>query len=117
MKGGMLKSQRDRFFGKPSLLGWESLLLVLLSLGDLLVTYQLLWQGKIYEANPLARWIFEQWNIAGMAFFKFGLIAFVIIAGETIEHRRPGMGRMVVRIGSVAAGAVMVYGLGLLHVG
>src|SRR5262245_13994873 len=92
--------------GKQAVLGWERLVLILLSAGDLFLTYALLWQGRIYEANPVARWVFERWNIAGMTIFKFGVIAFVVILAEAIERRRPGVGRSILILGCVTAAAV-----------
>ena len=101
--------------GGPSKLGPLSLLLVGLSLGDLLITYTLLWQGgRFYEANPIARFVFERWNIAGMTIFKFALIGFVILLGEIIERRRPGVGRAILALGCVTATAVIVQGVRLL---
>jgi hypothetical protein len=116
MKGRKSRGRLGRFemLGKTSVLGPESLVLVLLSAGDLLVTYSLLWQGRFYEANPVARWVFNHWNIAGMTAFKFGVIAGVIVLGETIERHRPGVGRAILILGSVAAAAVMVHGLRLM---
>ena len=108
--------KKDRFLSGPSQLGSLSVLLVILSLGDFFVTYRLLCQGgQFYEANPLARWVFEQWNIAGMAVYKLGIIGFVILLGETIERKRPGVGRAIMVLGCVTATAVMVQGLRLLQ--
>jgi Domain of unknown function (DUF5658) len=119
MKDRKPKSLRARFrlLWKEPLLHRESLLLVMLSAGDLFVTYSLLWHERFYEANPVARWFFERWNIAGMTVFKFGIIAFVIVLGETIEHRRPGVGRAILLLGCAAAAIVMVQGLRLLSAG
>jgi hypothetical protein len=119
MKGRNQRSQ-DRGFrvlGKQSLLGGECMLLLLLSAGDLFVTYRMLWEARFYEANPVARFFFERWNIAGMTAFKFGVIAFVFVLAEAIEKRRPGVGRAIVMLGCVAAAAAMFHGLRLLHGG
>jgi hypothetical protein len=93
----------------------EASWLVLLSAADLFTTYTLLWRGGgFYESNPIARWFFERWNIAGMTGFKFAMIALIVALGEVIERRRPGWGRAVVMFGCVAAGAVAIHGLRLL---
>jgi hypothetical protein len=99
-----------------SLLEREGLWLIVLSAADLLITYTLLWhQGAgLYESNPLATWIFHRWNIAGMTVFKFGVIGGVIVIAEVVERRRPGLGRAVLILGSVAAAAVVIHGLRLL---
>ena len=110
------KKPRPHFLSGPSHLGPLSVLLVVLSLGDLFVTYRLLWQGgRFYEANPVARWVFEQWNIAGMTAYKLGVIGFVILLGETIERKRPGVGKAIMILGCIAATVVMIRGLQLLH--
>lgn len=120
MKGASGKRRRDRSYSLagPSHVGPVSLLLIVLSAGDLFVTYLLLRRGGgAYEANPLARWFFDRWNIAGMTGFKFGTIAVVVILGETIERHRPGVGRAILALGCVAATIVMVHGLRLLAAG
>ncbi len=113
----MVNRRRQTWFlGGPSQLGSLSLLLVILSLGDLLVTYTLLWQGgRYYEANPIARFIFERWNIAGMTIFKFGVIGFVILLGEIIERRRPGLGKAILALGCGTALAVIIHGVRLFQ--
>lgn len=100
--------------GDHSRLERESAWLVAISAADLFVTYRLLWQGvRFYESNPVARWVFVRWNIAGLTLFKFGVIAVVIVLGEVIERHRPGWGRAVLLLGCLAAGAVVVHGLRL----
>lgn len=116
LRGPSRKKSRLLPLGGPSQLGPISVLLVVLSLGDLFVTYRLLWRGgRFYEANPLACWVFERWNIAGMTAYKLGVIGFVILLGEAIERKRPGVGRAVMVLGCVAATAVIVHGLRLLQ--
>lgn len=97
-----------------ALLANESLLLVVLSACDLFMTYLLLWRGgQFYEANPLAQWFFQRWNIAGMTAFKFGLVFLIVIACETIERHRPRVGRAIVLLGCVAALVVTIHGVRL----
>jgi hypothetical protein len=94
--------------GQPLLLDDESVLLESLSVLDLLMTYALLRQagGRYVESNPVAHWFFARWNIAGMTAFKFAVIGSVIALCEVVERRRPGLGRAVPRLGSLAAGVV-----------
>lgn len=105
--------KRRRPWHVPSLLPAESLLFVVLSAADLLMTYRLLWRGPFFEANPIARWFFVRWNIAGMTLFKFGLAIFIIVLAETIERHRPRVGRAILLLGSLAAAAVFIHGLRL----
>lgn len=104
----------------PLLLSRESGALLAVSVLDVLMTYVLLRQGfHFYESNPLARWFFVRWNIAGMVGFKFLLIALAIAVSEFVERRRPNLGRKVLGLGTVAATGVVAYSLFLLyrHVG
>lgn len=102
-------------FRGNALLPQESLLLVVLSAADLLMTYVLLWQGGVYyESNPVAQFFFSRWNIAGMTFFKFAMVGIIVVLGETIERHRPGVGRAILFLGSLAAVLVTVHGFRLL---
>ena len=78
--------------------------LVALSAADLLMTFVLLRKSPAYfEANPIAQWFFAKWNITGMVFFKFSMIAGVILLSEIIERNRPGWGRFVLWVGCIGA--------------
>jgi hypothetical protein len=91
-----------------------SLVLLTLSITDLFVTFALLRTSpRFYESNPVAMWILQRWDIAGMTIFKFGAIALAIALGEVIERRRPGWGKAVLLIGCVATAAVVWHGLRL----
>ncbi|WP_406700317.1 DUF5658 family protein [Singulisphaera sp. Ch08] len=104
------------FHGDPLLLSRESAAILTVSVLDLLMTYVLLRQGfHFYESNPLARWFFLRWNMAGMVAFKFLLIALAIVFCEIVERRRPGLGRRVLGFGTVAASAVVAYSLLLFY--
>src|SRR5438132_1287587 len=90
------------------------LMLLALSIADIMVTYLLLRVSPyFYESNPVARWFFAKWNIAGMISFKFAVVALVILIGEFVERRRRGWGRFVLIIGCVATTAVVAYGISL----
>ncbi len=105
-----------------SLLPWEALLLIIVSIGDLLMTYTLLWRGvhpnergvRFYESNPIADWFLSRWDIAGMTAFKFCLVAFIIVASETIERHRRGLGRAILIFGIAGAVFAIVVGYRLL---
>jgi hypothetical protein len=102
-------------FREHSRVANETLLLVVLSVADLLMTYLLLWHGgRFYESNPLAQWFFDRWNIAGMTAFKFTVVGVVVVLGETIERHRPGVGRCILIFGCIAAGAVFIHSVRLL---
>lgn len=106
--------------GEELVLAREGSWLVLLSVADLITTYALMRHGVgAYEANPIANWWFARWNVAGLAAFKFAVIAGVIVLAEYAERRRPWRGRVVLWVGIVATAAVFLKGLSLYvrHVG
>jgi hypothetical protein len=87
---------------------------ILLSAADLLMTTILLRTGPhYYESNPVANWILQKWDVAGVTAFKFSVVALVIVIGEFVERRRRGMGRVVLIIGCIATAAVVAYSLKL----
>lgn len=89
-------------------------LLVVLSTADVFLTYTLLRTSpRFFESNPVAAWVFHRWNIAGMAIFKFAVIGFAIATAEYIERKRPGLGKLVLAIGCLAAAVVLWHGLRL----
>ncbi len=103
------------FGGEPSAIERESVALFASSAADVFVTYSLLRRGPaFYESNPVAQWFFVRWNIAGMAFFKFGLMGLVIVIGEVVERRRTGWGRGLLLVSCLATLVVVSYGLRLL---
>ncbi|MDX2038305.1 MAG: DUF5658 family protein [Isosphaeraceae bacterium] len=93
-----------------ALLGFESVVFVLLSAADLFMTYRLLWKARFYESNPIAQFFFARWNIAGLTLFKFSLVIFIIVIAETIERYRPRVGRLILILGCVAAAAAAFHG-------
>ncbi len=101
--------------GESSLIERESIALVALSAADLLVTHALLRRGPAYyESNPVAHWFFLRWNIAGIAFFKFAVMGFVIVIGELVERHRTGWGRGLLLVSCLLTLLVVLYGLRLL---
>jgi hypothetical protein len=51
--------------------------------------------------------------MTGLVAYKFILIAIVVVIAELAERAIPGRGRFVLRLGIIAAGAVVVYSLWL----
>jgi len=99
---------------ETSRLQWLILLFLLINIGDLVMTYWLLSVSpNIYESNPVANWFFKNWNIAGMTFFKFAVVAFVVIISEYVERRRAGAGKFVLILGSLVTAAVVAYSVHL----
>ena len=90
------------------------ILLVIVSIADLVTTYFLLsLNAGFYESNPIANWFFKHWNIAGMTFFKFAVVMFVINIAELAERKRPGFGKFVLIFGVLVTAAVVAYSIRL----
>ena len=94
-----------------------SVCLLAASVADLFMTITLLRQHPgAYESNPIARWFYGRWNIAGMVLYKFAIVGFIIALSELIERRRPGWGKFIVILG--CAGALYAFTKGYrLHGG
>lgn len=115
-QSGRRKAAAGWFAREHLALEREVFWLVLLSLLDFFLTYLLLWQeGRFYESNPLASWFYHRFNVAGLIAYKLILIGGVIAICELVERVRPGVGRAVLRLGCLAAGAVVVYSVHLLQ--
>ena len=86
-----------------------------MSLADLLMTYLLLRTSPhFHESNPVARLIFERWNIMGMTFYKIAVVILVVALAEVIERSRPGWGRLILLGGCGATAFAFLRGLQLL---
>ncbi len=99
---------------EPSRVQGLAACLVALSAADLFMTFTLLRASPtFFEANPVARWFFARWNMAGMVAFKFSIIAGVIALAELIERKRPGRGKFVLMVGCLGAVYAVTVGLRL----
>lgn len=80
---------------------------------DIMFTWVILHHGGT-EANALANWIIEQYALPGLAVYKFGLVAFVLIICELVGRARRDSGAMLVRW-AIALSALPVV-VGAVHV-
>lgn len=94
---------------------------VLLSVLDVVLTYLLLRQSanpearvRLYESNPVARWVLNHYGMRGMIGFKFVLVAAVAVIAQVVATRRPEWARYLLYFACVAVGAVVVYSAYLL---
>ncbi len=95
----------------------ETLIYVLLSAVDLLVTYFLLSQQsenlQFVEANPFARFFLDRWGIKGMIYFKFAMVALVCVVTQIIARWKPMTARLVLWFAIVVMIYVVVYSVKL----
>jgi hypothetical protein len=98
-----------------SLLG-KSILFAALGLLDLLLTWYLLQgsPGRVYEANPVARWCLECFGLVGLAAFKVIVTALVVTAITLLARRHPTAAGRVLSLACLATAAVVGYSALLL---
>lgn len=88
-------------------------LLVFASALDLLLTWVVLHLGG-YEANVLAAFVIDRFDLPGVVAFKFGLMILVILISEYVGRRRESLGRALAMISvafpatGASAGAMLI---------
>ena len=91
----------------------ETARFVLVSMLDLLMTWLLLSRPQFTEANPLAMFFLSRWGIAGMAWFKFGMVGFVGVLTQAIAREKLETARALLNFATVLCGGVVLYSLAL----
>ncbi len=91
---------------------------ILVNALDLFMTFLLLYfsnrgllRRAVVESNPVADFFIKRWSTTGLVFFKFGLIAFVVIIAQVVARRRPRTAKLLLDFGALFVGAVVVYSL------
>jgi hypothetical protein len=86
------------FFKRDVLLAQEYLVFLLLNMFDLFLSGYIFRNGGM-EANGLAAWIHQHFGQAGFAYYKFGLVAIVVMACEGISLKNIRTSRIIVTAG------------------
>jgi hypothetical protein len=86
-------------------------LFLFLNLLDLVLTWQLIEQGRgqVYEGNPLASWLLTRWGWPGLTTFKLGAVLLVGSIALIIARNRPRTGGRVLSFGCSALFLVLLY--------
>lgn len=84
---------------------------VILNGVDVVITYMGMAAGHLTEVNPIADFFIDHWGLTGMLWFKFGIVAFVMVMVKIIARRHEHLSRGVLIVGNLIVGAVVVYGL------
>ena len=99
----------------------ETLRFVFASAMDIFMTFLLLYMSakklttlKIIESNPVARFFIDRWGIRGMVYFKFAMVAFVVVAAQIISMKRPEAAKWLLNGGSLLVAIIVVYSTLLL---
>ena len=94
---------------------------VLVSALDVFMTYLILrfsaegaTRATLIEGNPIARWVIHQWGNTGMVFFKFSMVAVVVVIAEVVGNANPRLARLLLLTGTLVVGGVVFYSLLLL---
>jgi|SRR5580704_4935830 hypothetical protein len=111
----------ETLFRLPLPLQRESSLFLIVSVLDVLMTCLLLQDltgvtGRtiFYESNPVARYFFEHWQLGGIIYFKFGMVAFIEIIAHLIALKKVPVGRRLLDFGTLVVSVVVIYSMLLL---
>jgi uncharacterized membrane protein len=66
------------------------------------------------EANPLANYFLQLWNVKGLVIFKMAIVAFVAIVAQVIARRNPKRASQVLNAGTIIVSMVVIYSVYLL---
>lgn len=66
------------------------------------------------ETNPIARLFWDGSSMVGLVFFKFAIVAFVVLIAQIIANYRVEVARKLLNFGTVIVGGVVVYTIILL---
>jgi hypothetical protein len=92
----------------------ETGLFVVVSVLDIVMTYNLMANHGFGESNPLARYFIHHWGAKGMIYFKMAMTAFVCLLSQVIARVNVDRGRFVLRIGTLIVAGVVIYSLVLV---
>ena len=107
------KSELLNFFVSNLPLQNETTYFILVNVLDIFATYALLRMGGI-EANPLANYFLQLWNVKGLVIFKMAIVAFVAIVAQVIARRNPKRASQVLNAGTIIVSMVVIYSVYLL---
>ena len=111
----------ETIFRLPLPLQRESSLFLIASVLDVLMTCMLLEDltgvtGRtiFYESNPVARYFFQGWGLAGIVYFKFFMVGFIEVIAHVIALKNVAIGRRLLDFGTLVVSVVVVYSMYLL---
>lgn len=129
-KGNVRKQSSRRLARRPqtpSSSGWlggvlplenETAWFLLVNALDIVLTWMLLYRSatghlrdSVVETNPVAAFFLNRWGLAGMNYFKLGVVTVVIVLTQLIALRRPETARVLLRIGTLIVGGVVIYSM------
>ncbi len=92
----------------------ETVRFLIVSIGDIVLTYYLLWGGGFTEANPIAGFFINHWGDKGMVYFKFSMVSVVAVIAQIIARKRLETARRLLNFATVVVTIVLLYSLYLI---
>jgi hypothetical protein len=88
----------------------ETAVFILVNFADLVLTgVSFYYGGTDVEVNPVVRWFLRTYGLQAMAFYKFALVAVVVLICQFIYPSHPKSARGILIAGSVAYGLLIAY--------
>ncbi len=88
----------------------ETAWFILANAGDVFMTYILLSISRQFvEGNPIARYFLYSWGPKGLIYFKFCVVAFVVVVAQVIARRKIVVARRLLNFGTLFVGGVVAY--------
>ena len=93
----------------------ETLLLIIVSGLDVVMTFLLLTRGDggFTESNPIARYFLDRWGMAGMAYFKIAMTLLVCAINQFVARKNLRLARQVLGLATLIIVSVVIYSVTL----
>ncbi|WP_373652193.1 MULTISPECIES: DUF5658 family protein [unclassified Schlesneria] len=93
----------------------ETLILVIVSVLDVVMTYHLLTRGDggFVESNPFAGYFLDRWGLKGMAYFKAAMTLLVCVITQFVARHNSKLARQVLEVATFIVGLVVIYSVWL----
>lgn len=114
-----LASLRELIFRRALPLERQTILFVLVSALDLFMTciilhHQVAEGGHFYESNPLANYFLQAAGLRGMVYFKFTMVALIVVVIQTVAIQRLATAQRLFNFATLTSCAVVLYSFALL---
>ena len=110
--------KRGGLFTSKLPLETETTRFILANALDLFMTFLLLYfsnrgwlQKNVFESNAIANYFLSRWGTKGLVFFKFGLVALVVVIAQIVARKRLDTARWLLNLGAIFVAGVVVYSL------
>jgi len=91
----------------------ETCVFILVNALDVFMTYLLLVTGNFIESNQIANFFLARWGMKGMVYFKFGLVAVVVVIAQIVARKKFTTGRNLLKFGTFFVAGVVIYSVAL----